>query len=375
MKDQLVIVPSNGSSYDEMGTAAVELARKSTGKLFRKHILNKGTLIHPATGEKLDIDDDFVATLKKNFDDKVCDIVQVPLANDKNEHSEDPDRNIGEVIGIEETDDKVYAVLDIRDEKAAPKMGKTLLGASAMMHLNYKDTRTGEYKGPTLLHSCVTNRPYVLGLDDYEEIVAASADSTEEAVLLTEEPAEEIEKALPAEDEQTLSGLDEETENMPTLEEMLKALKEEHSIDVEALKEQAAKADGATELSNALVAALKKSDVVSLSASAGVEDVTKAVTDLAAEKVALSNRLETLEKDAAANAVDALITEGRVVPSQKDALVELKLSNPSMFDKLVPAEPIIKMSNESGSNPKDTQPEVDLNKELDRLVTEYGLGK
>lgn len=372
MKDKLVIVPSNGSSYDEMDTASVELARKSTGKLFRKHILNKGPLIHPATGEKLDIDDDFVAKLKKNFDDKVCDIVQVPLANDKNEHSEDPDRNIGEVIGIEEDDNKVYAVLDIRDEKAQPKMGKTLLGASAMMHLNYKDTRTGEYKGPTLLHSCVTNRPYVLGLDDYEEIVAASADSTEEAVLLTEEPAVEMEKALPAEDEQTLSGLNEETENMPTLEEMLKALKEEHSIDVEALKEQAAKADGATELSNALVAALKKSDVVSLSASAGVEDVTKAVTDLAAEKVALSNRLETLEKDAAANAVDALIAEGRVVPSQKDALVELKLSNPSMFDKLVPAEPIIKMSNEQGNDPKDAKPDVDVDKEIARLTASFG---
>lgn len=371
MKDQLVIVPSSGSSFDEMGTAAVELARKSSGKLFRKHILNKGTLLHPATGEKLDVDDDFVSKLKQNFEDKVCDIVQVPLANDKNEHSEDPDRNIGEVIGIEEDGDKVYAVIDIRDEKAAPKMGKTLLGASAMMHLNYTDTRTGEKKGPTLLHTCVTNRPYVLGLDDYEEIVAASADSTEEAVLLTEEPAE-IDKALPTEDEQTLSGLDEETENMPTLEEMLKALKDEHNIDVTALQEQAAKATDATELSNAIVETLKKSDVVSLSAGADVAAVTKAVTDLASEKVALSNRLETLEKDAAANAVDALIAEGRVVPSQKDALVELKLSNPSMFDKLVPAEPVIKMSNESGTDPKDQKPELDVDKEIARLTASFG---
>lgn len=375
MKDNLVIVPSNGPSFDDMtNSAPVELARKSTGKLFRKHILNKGTLLHPTTGEKLTIDDDFVSKLKKNFDDKVCDIVQVPLANDKNEHSEDPTRNVGEVIGIEEADDKVYAIIDVRDEAAQPKMGKTLLGASAMMSLNYKDTRTGEYRGPTLLHTCVTNRPYVLGLEDYEEIVAASADNSEEAVLLTEEPAEEKEEAVPAEEKPQLDSPDEETKKMDK-NEMLAALKEEHGIDVEALQEQAAKASAATELSNAIADALKGAQTVALSNGEGVEAVTKAVTELATEKVALSNRVAGLEKAAAVADVEKLVEEGRITPAQVEGLVEVKLSNPELFEKLVPAEPIIKMSNESGLSPKDEKPEVDLNKELDRLVTEYGLKK
>src|ERR1700759_4581691 len=123
MSDELVIVPSDGDGY-------VNLARTKTGRLFRKHLLNKGPLRHPKTGETINVDDAFIAKLKKNFDDKICDIVQVPLANDKNEHTEDPNRNIGEVVHIEVNGDKVYAVMDIRDPEHAAKLGKTYLGAS-----------------------------------------------------------------------------------------------------------------------------------------------------------------------------------------------------------------------------------------------------
>src|ERR1043165_5409406 len=114
--NEFVIIPSKDSSaYDEMTEASVELSRKSSGTLFRKHILNVGKdLIHPAVG-RMKIDDDFVKSLKSNFDNKACDIVQVPLANDKNQHVEDPDRNVGEVVDIEVKDNKVYAVIDARD--------------------------------------------------------------------------------------------------------------------------------------------------------------------------------------------------------------------------------------------------------------------
>src|SRR4051812_7606638 len=134
MGDDLVIVPSDGDGY-------VELSRLKQGKLFRKHLLTKGKLVHPAVGE-VDIDDDFFSKVKKNFDDGVCPIVQVPLANSKNEHSEEPDRNIGEVVDVQIDGDKLYAVMDIRDADHAARMGKTYLGASAMLSLDYKNTKT-----------------------------------------------------------------------------------------------------------------------------------------------------------------------------------------------------------------------------------------
>ena len=323
---ELVIVPSDGEGY-------VELSRTKTGRLFRKHILNKGELHHPALpGTKIKVDDAFVAKLTKNFQDGICDIVQVPVANDKNEHTEDPTRNIGEVIGIEEKDNKVYALIDARDKASADKLGKTLLGASAMMHLNYTNTKNGTKVGPTLLHVCVTNRPYVTGLDDYEEIVAATADNSGEAVLLTGPTLKE-------------------TTEMQTLEEMLDALKDEHDIDVLDLQKKVKEGEAAAKLSNTLAEALTASGLIELSAGDKVADdkIVAAVSEMATGYVAMSNRLEEVEKVATEAKIDALVTEGRVLPAQRDAMIELSLKQPELFEKLVPAEAVVKLSNETGT--------------------------
>lgn len=155
----------------------LELAKSPTGRVFRKHILNLGPLIHPKTGKRLQLDEQFYSQLKRNFDAGVS-MVQVPLADDRNQHSEAPERNTGEVIGLERDGSKVYALLDIRDAAVAGKLAdRTLMGASAMISMNYTDTSTGRKVGPALLHSCITNRPYVTGLGDYEEVVAATAEA------------------------------------------------------------------------------------------------------------------------------------------------------------------------------------------------------
>jgi hypothetical protein len=323
--NELVIVPSNGEGY-------VELSRTKSGRLFRKHILNKGKLHHPGLpGVELEVNDKFVATLTKNFQDGVCDIVQVPVANDKNEHTEDPTRNIGEVIGIEEKDNKVYALIDVRDNPSADKLGKTMLGASAMMHLNYTDTKTNKKVGPTLLHMCVTNRPYVTGLDDYEEIVAATADNSDEAVLLT--------------------GPTQEENDMQTLEEMLETLKDEHGIDVLDLQKKVQDGANAAKLSNTLAEALTASGVVKLSAGEAVDNnkIIDAVSEMATGYVAMSNRIAEVEKVANEAKVDALVAEARILPAHRDAMVELSAKDPELFEKLVPAEPMVKLSNEQGT--------------------------
>lgn len=369
MSDGLVIVPSNGSGY-------VELARTKTGRLFKKHLLTKGQLWHPTTGEAIQIDDDFVAKLKKNFDDRICDIVQVPLANAKNEHSEDPERNIGEVVDIQLDGDKVYAVMDIRDPQHADRMGKTYLGASAMMSLDYTDTKTKTKVGPTLLHSCVTNRPYVTGLDDYEEVVAATSDSSDEAaaVLLSEKtvvavkPAEETETVPEQETTQTVAE--------PSLDEMLAALKAKHNIDVSALQAQKADADKQTALSQTIVDALTQAGVVKLSNTdddkPSTETVITAVQELATNNVSLSNRVQAMEKREAEHVVDGYISQARILPAEREARVELKLSNPEMFDKLLPANAIVKLSHEDGITPADDKKqELDVDAEIARLSAAY----
>jgi hypothetical protein len=365
---QLVIVPSDGDGY-------MELARTKTGRLFRKHLLNKGPLRHPANGQIIDINDEFIAKLKDNFNNGVCDIVQVPLANAKNEHTEDPTSNIGEVVDIEVKGDKVYAVLDVRDPAHADKLGKTYLGASAMLSLDYTNTKTGEKVGPTLLHSCVTNRPYVTGLDDYEEIVAATTDSSEDAAVLLSDNTVVIEKAVPKPSEETEMPEQAETETVakPSLEELLTALKTDHNIDVSQLQAQAGAGHEQAKLSQTIVDALTSAGVVKLSNAekadgVATDTVVAAVQELATNNVSLSHRIAGMEKREAEHLVDGLIEHGRLMPAQRDVFVEMKLTAPAMFDKAVPATAIVKLSNEQGVNvPKDEAQKYDIDAEITRL--------
>lgn len=368
----LVIIPSRDSAaYDELDEAKIELSRRSTGTLFRKHILTKGDLIHPATGKRIKIDDDFVVKLKRNFDQKICPIVQVPLANDSNQHVEDPDRNVGEVIDVEVRGDKVYAVIDAR-RNADKFKDRTYIGASAMLSLDYTDTSTGSKVGPTLCHVAVTNRPYITNLEDYEEIVKASADNSDEAVLLTEPAEVEVDPGSVEEPE-----LKEHTKM--TKEELIAALKAEHGIDVDALQAEAAKpaeTDPAAELSNKLVAALTDAGVVKLSSddtAANVEQVVGAVVELAKDNVELSNRLETLEKKSSESEADYEVTtkirDGFIDPAKKDAMVKLYLSNKDLYTELLPAEPKLELSAERGTSTEanENKVELDVDAEIARL--------
>lgn len=369
MTNELVIIPSkDAEAYGEMDEARVELSRKSSGTLFRKHILTKGDLIHPGTGKRIKIDDDFVTKLKSNFDNKICPIVQVPLANDSNQHVEDPDRNVGEVIDVEVSGNKVYAVIDAR-RNADKFKDKTYIGASAMLSLDYTDTSTGQKAGPTLCHVAVTNRPYITNLEDYEEIVKASADNSEEAVLLTEPTVDDN------------SGSDEEPKveehTKMTKEELLAALKDEHGIDVAALQAEAAKpATDTAELSNKLVTALTDAGVVKLSADnadSNVEQVVGAVVELANDNVKLTNRVDALELSnkeiVAKTEVANKVREGFIEPSKEAAMVKLYLSNHELFTDLLPAEPVVNLSGQPTgvSTEEATKVELDVDAEITRL--------
>lgn len=405
--EELAVLPSGTGEFVELPETeeVAELARRrsTTGRLYEKHILNKGVLIHPTTGSKIQIDDAFVRSLKSNFDNGTCDIVQVPLADSQNAHSEDPDRNIGEVVDIRERDGKVYAVIDARRADAAEKLGKTWLGASAMLSTNYKDTKTGERVGPTLLHVAVTNRPYVTGLEDYKEVIAASASGDSEVVAYqveaspsvevvnpevespvvsmsnaldsateSTEDSEEVQASADSLIDETLSASSPTEEITMTREELIAALSE-HGIDVYALQAVADEAEANAALSNTLAEKLAETLELS-SSSVDMDTVVGAIAEIAQEKVALSNRIQGLERAQAEHVVNGLVDAGFVLPAQKDVYVELRLSNPDTFEKLVPSEPIVKLGVMTGSEKSDevTREETNIDAEITRLTAGFG---
>ncbi len=311
----------------------LELSRSKRGRLYKKHILTKGTLRHPATKRDVKVDDQFFDALVANFSNKVCDIVQVPIAGANNEHTEDPTRNIGEVVELQQEGDKLFAVIDARDAQYADKLGSTLLGASAMIHPNYEDAKTGAKVGPTLLHVCVTNRPYITELDDYEELIAATADNVGDAAMFTPEEAATM-----------------------TRDELIEALKAEHGIDVPALQAQVEMAFSASSLSDTLMEIIGE---VPLELSGGTRDevIANAVQEIVTENLSLSAQLEDLAEQARIAKVDSLVEEGRILPAQRDAFIELSASNPDLFEKMVPEEPLVRLSNEDGTSFTDSRGE------------------
>jgi hypothetical protein len=179
---QSVIIPSADAGY-------LELARGASGGVkFRKQILTVGpgqTLIHPKTGRRLTLDDNWYATVERNFRNKVCDLVQFPMADAQNQHTEDPLRNGGQVVDLERRGNKVYAVIEARKPEVIEGLRNgTILGASAMLNLDYTSTKDGSKVGPTLLHVAATNRPYLTEMEPYEEL-AASASPGREVLMLT----------------------------------------------------------------------------------------------------------------------------------------------------------------------------------------------
>jgi hypothetical protein len=365
MGDEYYIIPAPAdTSFTPVDDIPVKLARsrRVTGRLFEKHILNKGVLLHPKTGAEIRIDDAFVRSMQDNFASGVCDIVPVPLANDKNEHVENPGANIGEVVGIRERGNKVYALIDARDPDAVGRLGKTYLGASAFLSTNYTDSSTGKKAGPALLHVAVTNRPYVTGLEDYKEVLAATADNTGEVVVLT--PPEE-------------------TEVPPTKEELLAQLKNDHGIDVEALQASAAQPPAAPDqdaITAALTEALKASGVQLSTAGDGsgelkLSDVTAAVVELSQDNKTLRESVGSLQRTAAETEIDGYVAVGRLLPKTRDTAVALALTNRDALEAiLAPADkPYVQLARQEGVSGPDGEQrqETDIEGELARLTADH----
>lgn len=342
MADLFIIPASTGTEgYVELGS------RGATGAVFRKHVLTLGPLHYG--GKTLNLDDSFYGQLARNFDNKVS-MTQVPIADASNKHTEDPLRNAGEIIGLERKGDKVYTIVDIRDPDVAQRIrDKRIMGASAMLAMNYEDTRTGRKVGPTLLHHCLTNRPHVLDLDPYEEIVAATADSADmefdnPIVLASEEPVE----------------LDKD--------ELLQQLKERFGVDVPALELAASAKVDITAITDAL----------KLSGGEGLTqtDVVGAIVELNARNVALTEDVAKLTRKDAERTVEGFIAAGRLLPKSKDrAIQEILLNGPaSLEDWLSPADaPFIKMNaqdGQTGEGDGQRRHDFDIDKETQRLADE-----
>lgn len=349
MADEIFAIPSPGDNYIGLSGVTAE------GRMLRKKILPmNGSFIHPADHKtKIYVDKTMAESLVKNF--KALDFpVQVPIVNKDNQHSEDPRDNAGLVTGLDYDDTGVYATISAR--KYAEDFGKTILGASAFLHLNYIDSATGDRVGPTLLHVAATNRPHVNGLGEYEDYFRGSADISDETKILfmaddqspSDEPkVEETTEVTPeVKPEEIPTDTNESVYNM-TKDEAIAFLLESEGIDVEALQGEATKA---AELS-AQLETVNEQLALSGEKLTDVADLATALVELSESNKGLSADIEQLKlsnetyaKRDAEHEVDSFIRAGKVLPAQRDVMVKLSMTDRDTFDALIPENAIVKLS-------------------------------
>ena len=153
-----------------------------TGKTtFRKQILRKGEIIYK--GKKIAFDDSMLSELAHNFNKGAYDQVPLVLANDKNEHNEDPSRFNGELVSVELTDDGLDGIFSLTPSGVKVVKSNPRLGVSAriMAGVAHADGRTF---GKSIRHVLATMNPRMTGMKPWEA-VDLSEDEQVEVVDLT----------------------------------------------------------------------------------------------------------------------------------------------------------------------------------------------
>lgn len=131
---------------------------------FRKQILKYGKWYHwDADGGVLNVTDEVVENIIKNFKKGVIEHVFVPLT-----HTNDPSKNTGEIIELVKTAEGLDAIIEVKDEAIADKIAKGLIKCvSASLDPNYRIKKTNKFAGATLLHAALVSEPYIKGMGSF----------------------------------------------------------------------------------------------------------------------------------------------------------------------------------------------------------------
>ncbi len=297
---------------------------------FRKQLLKKGKWYHwSADGNVLNITDDIIQNLIKNFKKKIVENVYVPLT-----HTNDPSKNTGEVVGLEKTEDGLDAIIEIKEDSIIEKIKKGLIKSiSASIDPNYLIKKTNQFAGPTLLHAALVTEPYIKGMrefiplsDDYsgrqiinledeKPSIYALFEMVKDTLKRIEEKSMKIEKPI------TQSAEEKSEEKIEEKPDEIEEAKKKEDDYVKCLEKE-------TKAGKSLADAVKICKVkYDFNPSEEVpedksgEESEDKKEPAAEEKVDLSDAEKVYEE---------YLKQGKIVPAQKDAFIKLLASSKAL---------------------------------------------
>lgn len=352
----------------------------ATGSLYDKQIIKFGNYVDPWFPEwPMTLDSEWGDRIVTNFQGGVVGRVAVPAS-----HTDDPEKNRGELLALMNDGEGLNGTLDIRDPQTVQDIENGLIWDDSISFTNNYIDETGTGWGPVLFHVALVNNPYITGMKGFQALSKAvshvrhafSQKHTGSAIVLSKS-VKELSSMKPVKNTkefevkvnyQDAEGVDQEVTLAPNQEiEVPEAVAEGVTQQVEAavapVVEETAEEKTAREAQEATDAkAVEDANVANGKNPDGTEKVVNsdaatndgAPTEGAALSKAEREELETLRAGKAEAMFSQLLSEGKVVPAQKEAVLALaKSSGPeaiaTMFSKAVK---VIDFS-EQGSNTKD----------------------
>lgn len=342
---------------------------------WEKEILRFGTWRHPENREiEFSITPDVCKQIVENFESGIPYEAPVTLT-----HTDDPSQKAGRVQRFVVTPRGLSAILLIHEDKINEKIElgtDTAPGVSCWLDLNYRTKEDNAPVGAVVKHVALVNHPYIEGMEGFKAVLSAMAE--DERSFLPLRLSEE-------------TNLSEDESMEITKEVAISTLKEKFNLDVAALLSSAeelsalhdridkgelvTQADVTTFLSEEVVKKAKeqlklgegdkleiKSAVSTLS-----EKVAELTTALSASESKLSEANKKLLEADADKVLSALLSEGRLLPKEKPAMLKLALSDRVTFDEMVVARkestPLLKLG-EIGTSQGESVEDADAAKKV-----------
>lgn len=373
MKDDQIV---NSLSQGRRDFAKVEGA---TGTLYKKQIIKFGDYVDPWFPEwPMTLDAEWGTMIKDNFDKKTVGRVAVPAS-----HTDDPEKNRGEVLHIEQDAEGLNGTLDIRDPQTVQDIENNLIWDDSISFTNNYIDEKGIGHGPVLFHVALVNNPYITGMTGFQALSKAvnhvrfafSQKHNGSAIVLSKK-VKELSNMKPIKNEkefdvevnyQDAEGKDikvtvkpgEEIEVPEATEEAVKQQIESaeapivEETDEEKTAREAQEAEDA-EAAKGDVTTTPPADTTVDNDDKGGEAVT--TTDnpenTAAADLSKADRaeLEALRTEKAETMFSKLVDEGKVVPAQKEAIIGLaKTSGADAVAKMFSNAPKVIDFSEKGS--------------------------
>jgi hypothetical protein len=302
------------------GTSNHTVDLEGGGKRFYKQIVKFGSWVSKYDPDaKMKLDKTWGQKIVDNFTRKVIPRVPVPLS-----HTDLPEYNTGEVVGVDLEKDGLYATLDIRDASAAQKIEDDLIWDVSISFSNeYVDPKSGDDVGPVLFHVALVNDPYLKGMKPFEALARKM-----NAIMLSESKETPMTLVKIKNDRDfsvTVSFKDGDTDK-----EVVLAPGEEVDVAEDVSKDVAkqvseAEAPSKTESDDEAKEAAEKEAAEKEAAEkkAAAEEASKNEDELSRVKRERDEALSQLSTSKATDIYKTLLADGKIVPAQEAAFIAL----------------------------------------------------